>query len=462
MIHDTQQILDDLNEFPVIHQRLRYVEYQGEGTTEKKTKSETDGCVAEVVKADEADPALRLEILPGGGPYSFELERTSAAAVVHYGKAQSSTLPQHLAESIRGTFADEQISIAHLYTLHAQNNGHAYNYLRTAPAEAVREVIQRDAKAFKHSSTYHLTFSLFTASGSPSSWEVQTALDSHIRPLILALSTSSNFSITTQVQLYSSFSSSIQLFQTDARNGTLIRQEDLSAFVNAAEWPLSPSIGDGPTMNFIVYIPSKDQMPLSIGGDDGNSWLIPQWGGIAILNPPLETHPETGLKTLPLHLDGNLLGDSFATFSTQLLSLLGVPSSRQMPSLPMRLKSQQRLAALSLFLRASSSLGSLARLAQHLSSIPIPRHVAQLVDAAITKLTSSSTHFQNGDWKPALDSAGIAYELAEKAFFDKSMVGQVYFPDEHKVAVYLPLLGPIGVPLAVGLLKEVRRFIRKS
>ena len=38
------------------------------------------------------------------------------------------------------------------------------------------------------------------------------------------------------------------------------------------------------------------------------------------------------------------------------------------------------------------------------------------------------------------------------------MVGQVYFPDEHKVAVYLPLLGPIGVPLVVGLLKELKRI----
>jgi phosphatidylinositol glycan class S len=35
---------------------------------------------------------------------------------------------------------------------------------------------------------------------------------------------------------------------------------------------------------------------------------------------------------------------------------------------------------------------------------------------------------------------------------------QVYFPDEHKVAVYLPLLGPIGVPLVASLLKELKRI----
>lgn len=38
------------------------------------------------------------------------------------------------------------------------------------------------------------------------------------------------------------------------------------------------------------------------------------------------------------------------------------------------------------------------------------------------------------------------------------MVGQVYFPDEHKVAVYLPLLGPVAVPLVMAALKEVKKI----
>lgn len=64
-----------------------------------------------------------------------------------------------------------------------------------------------------------------------------------------------------------------------------------------------------------------------------------------------------------------------------------------------------------------------------------------------------------GRFAAALDSARVAETEAERSFFEKSMVGQVYFPDEHKVAVYLPLLGPIGVPLVVGLLKEVKRIL---
>ncbi len=57
--------------------------------------------------------------------------------------------------------------------------------------------------------------------------------------------------------------------------------------------------------------------------------------------------------------------------------------------------------------------------------------------------------------------ARIAEEEAERAFFEKSMVGQLYFPDEHKVAVYLPLLGPVGVPLVIGLINELKKWAKK-
>jgi phosphatidylinositol glycan class S len=57
--------------------------------------------------------------------------------------------------------------------------------------------------------------------------------------------------------------------------------------------------------------------------------------------------------------------------------------------------------------------------------------------------------------------ARIAEEEAERAFFEKSMVGQLYFPDEHKIAVYLPLLGPVGVPLVLGLVNEIKNWIKR-
>lgn len=65
---------------------------------------------------------------------------------------------------------------------------------------------------------------------------------------------------------------------------------------------------------------------------------------------------------------------------------------------------------------------------------------------------------REGNFHAALQNARIAEAQSESAFFERSMVGQVYFPDEHKVAVYLPLLGPVAVPLVMSAIKEIKRL----
>jgi phosphatidylinositol glycan class S len=34
----------------------------------------------------------------------------------------------------------------------------------------------------------------------------------------------------------------------------------------------------------------------------------------------------------------------------------------------------------------------------------------------------------------------------------------LYFPQEHKYAVYTPLFGPVSVPLIVGLIRELKEW----
>lgn len=104
-------------------------------------------------------------------------------------------------------------------------------------------------------------------------------------------------------------------------------------------------------------------------------------------------------------------------------------------------------------------MGSLARLTESLPQIPIPATVATSVSTTLSHLSSACDHLRHGQFQAALASARVAEAEAERSFFEKSMVGQMYFPDEHKVAVYLPLLGPVGVPLIVGLLKEVKKVV---
>lgn len=140
------------------------------------------------------------------------------------------------------------------------------------------------------------------------------------------------------------------------------------------------------------------------------------------------------------------------TFSNQLFALLGAPETG---SLPLQLMTLVRVHSAGLVLKASSTLGSLARLTLALPSISIPQSVAEGVHTTIEHLEKACLGLGGSE---GLENARIAEEAAEKAFFEKSMVGQVYFPDEHKIAVYLPLLGPVGVPLLMGVLKEIKAW----
>jgi phosphatidylinositol glycan class S len=314
-------------------------------------------------------------------------------------------------------------------------------------AEQQAKLDARNTRTFKYASTYHLTFSLFTPHGSPSAWDIEEALSESIARLIEPLSAISHFAVNTQVQLFAQFSPSISGPAFDSVNNRWsLQHDDLSGFVNAAEWPLSPSIGSGPTINFILYVPAPEQTPLSVGDSGQTSWIIPQWGGVQIHN----------MANNASRLTAADLEEDMLIFAEQLTTLLGVPQTP--PSLSLRISSLARERTTSLVLSASSTLGALARLTLKLTSIAIPDSVAKSVDATIHHLDQACQNLNAGRYQAALENARIAEAEVEKAFFEPSMVGQVYFPEEHKVAVYVPLLGPMAVPLLMAGLKELRKL----
>ncbi|RAK71787.1 uncharacterized protein BO72DRAFT_391133 [Aspergillus fijiensis CBS 313.89] len=447
LLRTTQHTLDDLNEFSAHHLRLKL----------------SNDNVDEPLN-NPADTALTVRLLPQDdliNPKS-ELHHDTTQLDVFYSPNQipplSSSNPPlsaYIAGELQQLFTEEKAIIAQILS-----NSHASSAAATSQPSSTMlssvspqladSIAKRQRRSMKYADTYHLAFSLFTPGTEPSLWDIQAAVHDYITPLLQAFSPISNFTVDTQVQLYATFAPTAPAPEYDESHGAwTLKPEDLSAFINAAEWPLSPSIGPGPTINFILYVPDAAQSPLVVKDSLATSWVVPQWGGVVLLNPANGAQLQ--------HLSGDALQAPFLTFSHQLLTLLGAPSTPA--ALPFRLQTLTRIRAASLLLSASSTMGSLARLTESLPSIPIPATVAASVATTLSHLTSTCEHLRRGRFQAALADARIAETEAERSFFEKSMVGQMYFPDEHKVAVYLPLLGPIGVPLIVGLLKEVKKAI---
>ncbi|PYI05743.1 hypothetical protein BO78DRAFT_387400 [Aspergillus sclerotiicarbonarius CBS 121057] len=439
LLRSTQHTLDDLNEFSAHHLRLKL-------SNENPDQSSAD---------DAADTALTVRLVPQDDlttpqaalhPDTTQLDVFYPPSQIPPPSASNSPLSAFIAGELQLLFAEEKAIIAQVLSENNIPSAHI-------SPDLAESVTRRLRRSMKYADTYHLAFSLFTPGAAPSSWDIQAAVHDYITPVLEAFSPISNFTVDTQVQLYAGFSPTAPAPEYDETHAAwTLKKDDLSAFINAAEWPLSPSIGSGPTINFILYVPAPSQSPLVVKDSLATSWIIPQWGGVFLLNPAPTDAPG------PLqHLTKDTLGPAFMTFSHQLLTLLGAPSTP--PPLPLRLQTLTRIRAATLLLSASSTMGSLARLTESLPSIPIPATVATSVSTTLSHLTSACTHLRHGQFQAALASARVAEVEAERSFFEKSMVGQVYFPDEHKVAVYLPLLGPVGVPLIVGLLKEVKKLV---
>ena len=417
----TQHALDDTNEFPLHRIQLQTPE---QASSYEKTKGSSKSA---------STSALTIHLTPGEStttslhPHSPALDITYPPGSFPSSTSSSSSLATYIANELRATFDEEQAIVSYLL---ATSSVPKEQWPRGISEHVTESLSKRMTRSLKYSRTYHLTFSLFTDGPAPRSWDIETAVDEYMRPILDMLNPIHNFTIDTQVQLYAS----------PGVQSQVLSKADLSSFINAAEWPLSPSIGGAPTINFIIYT-GNQTIGLGSDTDTSQSWLIPQWGSVYLLPPPSAGHLESTMLKQPL-----------MTFTTHLLSLLGTPQSG---SLPTRLSTLTRIRTADLVLKASSSLGSLARLSLALPGISIPSSVADGVAVCLKHLQLACVDLGTTE---SLGHARVAEAEAERAFFEKSMVGQLYFPDEHKVAVYLPLLGPVGVPLIMGLLNELKAW----
>jgi GPI-anchor transamidase subunit S len=61
------------------------------------------------------------------------------------------------------------------------------------------------------------------------------------------------------------------------------------------------------------------------------------------------------------------------------------------------------------------------------------------------------------DYPRALQEARAARTCAEVAATHHTIVSQHSYPEQHKVALYLPFFGPISMPLISALVFEVKR-----
>ncbi|EUC65516.1 GPI transamidase component PIG-S [Rhizoctonia solani AG-3 Rhs1AP] len=321
-----------------------------------------------------------------------------------------------------------------------------------------------ELRVAQYSPRYRLAFSVLnedaTYGGAVSGWSIERAIEEYLQPTLDELNILHNFTIESQVQFYAPLTTEPVAVQ----DGYALDQEQLTIFVNSAEWTLSSSVSNDPVLHFVLFVPSLARRPLYLQDSQGkitqfNSFLVPQWGGIAILNPRAE-----GTANSVLTPDD--LKPIFQIFRKQLEGLLGVPAFPPAVGFHLdhtttakkalsgwQLDTLLRRRALENIQGSVQTLNSIVDLASQIENMPIGSSVRDDVLSALQEL--SQTHNATHPTQTLTHSA-LSLQLASRAFFNPTMVGLLYFPAEHKYAVYTPLFAPIAVPLVVSVIRELK------
>ncbi|AQZ12521.1 GPI17 (YDR434W) [Zygosaccharomyces parabailii] len=307
-----------------------------------------------------------------------------------------------------------------------------------------------DSMAVSYRPNIHLSISLLTGDGYPVAWEIDSTLREYFTPLRKFLSPLVNFTVDTGILYYND----LNLHTLNDKSN--VTWKDLSHAVDLSELLSMNYFSEAGSLNLAIVFPSEQTCSdgLNFIEDSWSSFLIPQWGMLAINKYPLK--PRSLLKE-------NYLTPIMYQFATDIFQLLGLKKDSQDLSSPsISIDSFKRLKTLQNIHKAQETLWSLVKLTRSFQTMSIPKEVLSNVTEALNLrlqiVEILNDPLKGGDllWNNALILSNELVELSETAFFHGDMVQQNFFPQEHKLAVYLPLLGPTTVVTFLGFLRIIK------
>lgn len=250
----------------------------------------------------------------------------------------------------------------------------------------------------------------------------------------------SKFTINFQELWYEERKLTIDEYKID--NITYIKNP--SMFIDYSDWGLDQDVELNPIINLNLYL-SENEI-LKIENSEKNSFIIPQWGSVIIIN-------ENDLDLDLINLD-----EYFKIFSFQILKLLGIDTNNINKSIFFSIDELIRIQTKENINNCLNNFKSLNKLINQLNTIPIPSDSVEDINKSIDLINESVLELNKLNWLKAFKLSTEALELSNKAFFHKDMVQQAYFPEEHKMAVYSPLLGPLFLIIIMAIIRGVKEI----
>ncbi|CAM9752206.1 unnamed protein product [Chrysoparadoxa australica] len=335
----------------------------------------------------------------------------------------------------------------------------------------------------------------------------------YLRPALNKLSGLASFHIQSQELQYARLSTSPVRHDSQG-NSSYYTPEDLEGFLSANDFgslDISPATANTTSttrvqgeafLHFMLFCPGPSHASMAFRDPhaaeaeaEAFAFEIPGWGGVALLRGDGRV-TEVGLES----------DESFAVvccqprqqearapmgaFIAQLRRILGLPAANraaeEAPFAPSNAKGLTLSFPQVTFLpsrrdgiadwemdalmrawvkhhrhKASEALMSLGELVGKVPQMEVSKSLSAVVSSAVDALVLLDNTSGAGNLAAEMGHAREALKQAEQAYFDPTMVPQLYFPGEHLLAVYLPLVAPLLLPVVCGLLQEYKRYRSK-
>ncbi|KUF81278.1 GPI transamidase component PIG-S [Phytophthora nicotianae] len=359
-----------------------------------------------------------------------------------------------------------------------------------------------ESKIARRALHYRLQFSLLKENPTtPWNEDLRALVDQYLSRFVHKVGALANFTVETQVVQYARLAKEV----TASADGTefFINADDLKHFKSANDFLDTSVLDDGEqVLHFMAALPDTKHAPLYIRTADhkeskaglATAFELPGWGIAAILNPialngkPSVASSDEEIATTKERELQRVMG----LFVSEFRTLLGAPSfthrqrkedatsgdtSRQillfLPShtdgiADWELDVIMRDRFTKLMQTAIETLQSTVELVEALPELSVLERVQTRVETAVTRLEAilcNSNREQEcvdaSDRRSLLVMARQASELTDAAYYDHTMIRQLYFPQEQMLGVYAPLLAPLILPFLLGLIRELKRFKAK-
>ena len=320
------------------------------------------------------------------------------------------------------------------------------------------------------SSAYNIVFTLAIAepNSSPPKWDIENSIKQQLNPLLeKQLGFLGPFHISSQVLYYTNIGIEPRKFEEGNQTYHFFSKSKIPLIINPLESRLNTYTSIESGLNFIIYIPPVKYTPLYFKTKKTSSKLStafhsPRWGGIQVFNPLLgKTGVIIDISTKKF----------METFVMQFQLLNGLDANANAKLFPKNEKStltkgmQTRVLISHVFknLKTSiSTLSSLSKLLDNIANIVIRDDIKELIDISVLNIELTIGHLKTGDIQSAAMTSKIAFTNSEKAFFDQSLLALLYFPDDQKYAIYVPLFLPISLPIIISFIGAIKFFRKKD